>query len=71
MEKTHTESDSNDKVTLYTGIAGERGTGDMWSSNPLVAQSAGSGDYNAQCTELDLNNEGAPRGTDGAMRLVR
>jgi hypothetical protein len=51
-----------DKVTLYTGIVGEVGTGDIWSINPLLTQAAGSGSYNAQNIELDLNNENAHRG---------
>lgn len=52
----------HDKVTLYSGIVGEKGTGDIWSFNPLLTQAAGSGEYNAQCIELDLNNENAHRG---------
>ena len=52
----------HDKVTLYAGIVGEAGTGDIWAINPLVTQSPGSGDYNAQGIELDFNNANAHRG---------
>jgi hypothetical protein len=38
----------HDKVTLYAGIEGHAGTGDIWAINPLVTQTASSGDYNAQ-----------------------
>jgi len=51
-----------DKVTLYTGVVGHPGCGDIWSINPLVTQSAGSGSYNAQGIELDFNNMNADRG---------
>ena len=52
----------HDKVTLYAGIVGKNGTGDIWSFNPLLTQAPGSGSYNAQCIELDLNNMNAHRG---------
>ena len=52
----------NDKVTLYAGIVGKNGTGDIWAFNPLLTQAPGSGSYNAQCIELDLNNMNAHRG---------
>ncbi len=35
----------HDKVTLYAGMVAEQGTGDVWAFNPLVTQSAGSGEY--------------------------
>jgi hypothetical protein len=38
----------HDKVTLYAGIEGHAGTGDIWAINPLVTQMPSSGDYNAQ-----------------------
>lgn len=56
----------HDKVTLYAAIVAENGTGDVWAMNPLVTQSAGSGDYNAQGIELDFNNENAHRGEEDA-----
>ena len=56
----------HDKVTLYTGIVGEKGTGDIWSINPLVTQNPQSGDYNAQGIELDFNNMNAHRGDEDA-----
>ena len=34
----------HDKVTLYSGIVGEAGSGDIWAFNPLVTQRPGSGD---------------------------
>ena len=52
----------HDKVTLYAGIKAEAGTGDVWAINPLVTQSANSGEYNAQGIELDFNNDNAHRG---------
>eukprot|EP00750_Incisomonas_marina_P006535 INCI14625.1.p1 GENE.INCI14625.1~~INCI14625.1.p1 ORF type:complete len:365 (-),score=59.36 INCI14625.1:38-1132(-) len=52
----------HDKVTLYASIVAEPGTGDVWAINPLLTQSAGSGDYNAQGIELDFNNNNAHRG---------
>ncbi len=52
----------HDKVTLYTAITGNRGTGDIWAMNPLVTQESGSGDYTAQGVELDFNNMNAHRG---------
>jgi arylsulfatase I/J len=68
---THKEPNINDKVTLYAGIVGEKGTGDIWIINPLLTQTPGSGDYNAQGIELDLNNENAHRGdVDGAQGLA-
>lgn len=59
-------SNNGDKVVLYTGIIANPGTGDVWSMNPLVQQSAGSGTYNAQIIEADINNYNADKGgTDG------
>ena len=52
----------HDKVTLYVGVEGHTGTGDIWAINPLVTQLPGSGDYSAQGIELDFNNENAHRG---------
>jgi hypothetical protein len=52
----------HDKVTLYAGVVGAAGTGDIWSVNTLVTQEPGSGEYNAQGIELDFNNENAHRG---------
>lgn len=52
----------HDKVTLYASIVADPGTGDVWAINPLLTQSAGSGDYNAQGIELDFNNNNAHRG---------
>ena len=52
----------HDKVTLYAGIVGQAGTGDIWAFNPLLTQASGSGDYNAQGIELDFNNNNAHRG---------
>ena len=52
----------HDKVTLYTSIVGNPGTGDIWSINPLVTQSPNSGEYAAQGIELDFNNNNAHRG---------
>ena len=61
----------HDKVTLYSGIVGEPGTGDIWSFNPLLTQRPGSGSYNAQVIELDLNNQNAHRGdADGGAGLA-
>jgi hypothetical protein len=61
----------HDKVTLYSGIVGEAGTGDIWAFNPLVTQLPGSGDYNAQGIELDYNNLNAHRGdADGGFGLA-
>ena len=56
----------HDKVTLYTGIVGNKGSGDIWSINPLVTQSEESGDYNAQGIELDFNNNNVHRGEEDA-----
>ena len=56
----------HDKVTLYSGIVGEAGTGDIWSINPLVTQKPQSGNYNAQGIELDFNNMNAHRGDEDA-----
>jgi hypothetical protein len=59
-------NNNGDKVTLYLGAVGNSGTGDLWAFNPLLTQSAGSGTYNAQVNETDLNNFNADRGgTDG------
>ena len=55
-------SPHRDKVALYTGVDAMPGTGDVWSINPLLTQSAGSGSYNAQGIELDCNNLNAHRG---------
>lgn len=52
----------HDKVTLYVGVEGREGTGDIWAFNPLLTQAAGSGDYNAQGVELDFNNANGHRG---------
>jgi len=52
----------HDKVTLYTGITAQSGTGDVWSINPLLTQEPNSGSYNAQGIELDFNNFNAHRG---------
>jgi hypothetical protein len=46
----------------YTGMVASRGTGDVWSINPLLTQSPASGDYNAQGIELDFNNNNHHRG---------
>ena len=56
----------HDKVTLYSGIVGEAGTGDIWAFNPLLTQAPGSGQYNAQGIELDFNNNNAHRGDNDA-----
>ncbi len=61
---------NGDKVALYVGAAGTAGTGDLWAINPLLDQAAGSGNYNAQVIEVDMNNFNADRGgTDGAAGL--
>lgn len=61
----------HDKVTLYAGVVGYNGTGDIWSINPLLTQMPGSGEYNAQGIELDFNNLNAHRGdADGGTGLA-
>ena len=56
----------HDKVTLYTSISATKGTGDVWSINPLVTQNENSGEYNAQGIELDFNNNNKHRGEGDA-----
>lgn len=61
---------NGDKVTLYSGISGASGTGDIWAANILLAQQASSGSYNAQGIELDIDNVNAHRGeSDGLAGL--
>jgi hypothetical protein len=45
-----------DKVVVYSGIVGQPGTGDIWSMNPLLTMTSGSGNIFAQCIEADFNN---------------
>ena len=60
-----------DKVTLYTSIVAQNGTGDVWAINPLLHMSEESGSYNAQGIELDFDNQNAHRGDDeGAAGLA-
>lgn len=59
-------NNNGDKVALYIGATGQPGTGDLWAFNPLLAQEAGSGSYNAQVIENDLNNFDTDKGgSDG------
>jgi hypothetical protein len=61
---------NGDKVALYTGVVANAGTGNVWSYNGLVAQNAGSGTYDAQIIEADLNNFNVDRGgSDGPTGL--
>jgi hypothetical protein len=63
-------NNNGDKVALYVGASGKSGTGALWASNILIDQTAGSGTYNAQGIELDMNNENADRGgSDGPSGL--
>lgn len=67
---TGVANNNGDKVALYVGATGNAGTGDLWAFNPLLAQEPGSGTYNAQVIEVDLNNFNADRaGTDGSGGL--
>jgi hypothetical protein len=61
---------NGDKVGLYVGSVGQAGTGDLWATNFLIAQNAGSGSYNAQGIEMDVNNFNADKGgSDGPSGL--
>jgi hypothetical protein len=55
-------SNYGDKVACYTAAVGASGTGDLWTLNPLITQSANSGEYNCQLSENDYNNFNADRG---------
>lgn len=52
----------HDKVTLFVGMEGHRGTGDVWAINPVLTQAPNSGEYDAQGIELDFNNRNGHRG---------
>lgn len=59
---------SRDKVTLYLGLDGQAGTGDIWTLNTCLTMEAGSGNtYNAQGYELDFNNLSANYGDTGTL----
>jgi hypothetical protein len=61
---------NGDKVALYSGAVGNPGTGPLWAANFLTSQTSGSGSYNAQTLELDLNNFNTSRaGADGPTGL--
>ena len=51
-----------DKVTLYSSIVGNHGTGDIWAINPLVRLEPASGEYTAQGIEMDVDNFNDHRG---------
>jgi hypothetical protein len=56
-----------DKVTLYSGVVAESGTGSVWAANFLVNQAATSGSYSAQGIEIDIDNLNAHRGDTAGL----
>jgi hypothetical protein len=61
---------NGDKVTLYAGAVANSGSGNLWAFNPLLSQTTGSGNYDAQVIEVDMNNFNADRGgSDGPSGL--
>lgn len=57
----------NDKVALFSGLQAAAGTADVWSTYVSLGLLPGSGNYNAQGIELDLNNNNLDRGTSGNL----